>query len=145
MNRLKIRKMDSKTKLNLLGTYCSAIGFFNANGLSHGVAETIRCLKELSSLLTRAQRVRDELTDDDITVIGEVRMTKFDGILAIGRLLKAKALYVQSHPGKYIGYPGKYTGYPCYYPNVLRDLKSMLKFSGKTYDDWVQEVKNEIN
>ena len=66
MNRLKIRKMDSKTKHNLLGSYCSAIGLFNANGLSYGVAETIRCLKELSSLLTRAQRVRDELTDDDI-------------------------------------------------------------------------------
>ncbi len=132
MNRLKIRKMDSKTKLNLLGTYCSAIGFFNVNGFSHGIAETIRCLKELSSLLTRAQRVRDELTDDDITVIGEVRMTKFDGILAIGRLLKAKALYVQSHPGDYTGY--------AYYPS-LKDFKAMLKFNGKTYDDWVQEVK----
>lgn len=134
MNKLKIRKMDSKTKLNLLGSYCSAIGFFNANGLSYGVAETVRCLKELSSLLTRAQRVRDELTDDDITVIGEVRMTKFDGILATGRVLMHRAKYVQSHPGKY-------TGYPYYYPNVLRDLKAMCKFSGKNYDDWVQEVK----
>lgn len=132
MNRLKIRKMDSKTKLNLLGSYCSAIGFLNVNGLSYGVAETIRCLKELSSLLTRAQRVRDELTDDDITVIGEVRMTKFDGILAIGRLLRAKAMYVQSHPGDYTGY--------AYYPS-LKDFKAMLKFNGKTYDDWVQEVK----
>lgn len=132
MNRLKIRKMDSKTKLNLLGTYCSAIGFLNVNGFSYGIAETIRCLKELSSLLTRAQRVRDELTDDDITVIGEVRMTKFDGILAIGKMLKAKALYVQSHPGDYTGY--------AYYPS-LKDFKAMLKFNGKTYDDWVQEVK----
>lgn len=132
MNRLKIRKMDSKTKLNLLGTYCSAIGVLNVNGFSYGIAETIRCLKELSSLLTRAQRVRDELTDDDITVIGDVRMTKFDGILAIGRLLKAKALYVQSHPGDYTGY--------AYYPS-LKDFKAMLKFNGKTYDDWVQEVK----
>lgn len=135
MNRLKIRKMDSKTKLNLLGTYCSAIGFLNVNGFSYGIAETIRCLKELSSLLTRAQRVRDELTDDDITVIGEVRMIKFDGILAIGRLLKAKALYVQSHPGDYTGY--------AYYPS-LKDFKAMLKFSGKNYDDWVQEVNNGI-
>ena len=135
MNRLKIRKMDSKTKLNLLGTYCSAIGFFNFNCLSLGVAETIRCLKELSSLLTRAQRVREELTDDDVTVIGEVRMTKFDGILAIGRMLKAKALYVQSHPGDYTGY--------AYYPS-LKDFKAMLKFNGKTYDDWVQEVNNGI-
>lgn len=135
MNRLKIRKMDSKTKLNLLGTYCSAIGFLNVNGFSYGIAETIRCLKELSSLLTRAQRMRDELTDDDITVIGEVRMTKFDGILAIGRLLKAKALYVQSHPGEYTGF--------AYYPN-LKDFKAMLKFSGKNYDDWVQEVNNGI-
>lgn len=132
MNKIKIRKMDSKTKLNLLGSYCSAIGFFNANGLSCGVVETIRCLKELSSLLTRAQRVREELTDDDVTVIGEVRMTKFDGILAIGRMLKAKALYVQSHPGDYTGY--------AYYPS-LKDFKAMLKFSGKNYDDWVQEVK----
>ena len=132
MNRLKIRKMDSKTKLNLLGTYCSAIGVLNVNGFSYGIAETIRCLKELSSLLTRAQRVRDELTDDDITVIGDVRMTKFDGILAIGRLLKAKVLYVQSHPGDYTGY--------AYYPS-LKDFKAMLKFNGKTYDDWVQEVK----
>lgn len=132
MNRLKIRKMDSKTKLNYLGSYCSAIGLFNYNSFSYGVAETIRCLKELSSLLTRAQRVRDELTDDDITVIGEVRMTKFDGILAIGRLLKAKALYVQSHSGDYTGY--------AYYPS-LKDFKAMLKFNGKTYDDWVQEVK----
>lgn len=135
MNKLKIRKMDSKTKLNLLGTYCSAIGFLNVNGVSYGIAETIRCLKELSSLLTRAQRVRDELTDDDITVIGEVRMIKFDGILAIGRLLKAKALYVQSHPGDYTGY--------AYYPS-LKDFKAMLKFSGKNYDDWVQEVNNGI-
>lgn len=135
MNRLKIRKMDSKTKLNLLGTYCSAIGFLNFNGLSLGVAETIRCLKELSSLLTRAQRVRDELTDDDITVIGEVRMTKFDGILAIGKMLKAKALYVQSHPGDYTGF--------AYYPS-LKDFKAMLKFNGKTYDDWVQEVKVQV-
>jgi len=134
MNKLKIRKMDSKTKLNLLGSYCSAIGLLNANGFSYGVAETIKCLKELSSLLTRAQRVRDELTDDDITVIGEVRMTKFDGILATGRVLMHRAKYVQSHPGKY-------TGYPYYYPNVLRDLKAMCKFSGKNYDDWVQEVK----
>ena len=110
MNKLKIRKMDSKTKLNLLGSYCSAIGLFNANGLSFGVAETIRCLKELSSLLTRAQRVRDELTDDDITVIGEGWMTRFDGILAIGRLLRAKALYVQSHPGEYTGF--------AYYPSL---------------------------
>lgn len=133
MNRLKIRKMDSKTKHNLLGSYCSAIGLFNANGLSFGVAETIRCLKELSSLLTRAQRVRDELTDNDISKIGEDWLIKFDGILATGRLLKAKALYVQGHP--------KYTRYPYYYPNVLRDLKAMLKFSGKNYDDWVQEVK----
>ena len=132
MNRLKIRKMDSKTKLNLLGTYCSAIGVLNVNGFSYGIAETIRCLKELSSLLTRAQRVRDELTDDDITVIGDGRMTKFDGILAIGRLLKAKVLYVQSHPGDYTGY--------AYYPS-LKDFKAMLKFNGKTYDDWVQEVK----
>lgn len=136
MNRLKIRKMDSKTKLNLLGTYCSAIGLLNCNGFSYGVTETIRCLKELSSLLTRAQRVRDELTDDDITVIGEVWMTKFDGILAIGRLLRAKALYVQSHPGEYTGF--------AYYPS-LKDFKAMLKFNGKTYDDWVQEVKDEIN
>lgn len=135
MNRLKIRKMDSKTKLNLLGTYCSAIGVLNVNGFSYGIAETIRCLKELSSLLTRAQRVRDELTDDDITVIGDVRMTKFDGILAIGRLLKAKALYVQSHPGDYTGF--------AYYPS-LKDFKAMLKFSGKNYDDWVQEVNNGI-
>lgn len=135
MNRLKIRKMDSKTKLNLLGTYCSAIGCINADGLSYGVAEAIRCLKELSSLLTRAQRVRDELTDDDITVIGEVRMTKFDGILAIGRLLKAKALHVQSHPGEYTGF--------AYYPS-LKDFKAMLKFSGKNYDDWVQEVNNAV-
>lgn len=135
MNRLKIRKMDSKTKLNLLGTYCSAIGFFNYNGLSIGVAETIRCLKELSSLLTRAQRVRDELTDDDITVIGEVRMTKFDGILAIGRMLRAKAFHVQSHPGEYTGF--------AYYPS-LKDFKAMLKFSGKNYDDWVQEVNNAV-
>lgn len=132
MNRLKIRKMDSKTKHNLLGSYCSAIGLFNANGLSYGVAETVRCLKELSSLLTRAQRVRDELTDDDITVIGEGWMTRFDGILAIGRLLRAKARYVQDHPGDYTGF--------AYYPS-LKDFKSMLKFSGKTYDDWVQEVK----
>ena len=128
MNKLKIRKMDSKTKHNLLGSYCSAIGFFNA-------AETVRCLKELSSLLTRAQRVRDELTDDDITVIGEGWMTRFDGILAIGRLLKAKALYVQSHPGDYTGF--------AYYPG-LKDFKAMLKFSGKTYDDWVQEVNNAV-
>lgn len=135
MNRLKIRQMDSKTKLNLLGTYCSAIGFLNVNGFSYGIAETIRCLKELSSLLTRAQRVRDELTDDDITVIGEVRMIKFDGILAIGRLLKAKALYVQSHPGDYTGF--------AYYPS-LKDFKAMLKFSGKTYDDWVQEIKDWV-
>ena len=132
MNKLKIRKMDSKTKHNLLGSYCSAIGLLNFNSFSYGVAETIRCLKELSSLLTRAQRVRDELTDDDITVIGEVRMTKFDGILAIGRLLKAKALYVQSHQGNYTGF--------AYYPS-LKDFKAMLKFNGKTYDDWVQEVK----
>lgn len=132
MNRLKIRKMDSKTKRNLLGSYCSAIGFFNANGLSYGVAETVRCLKELSSLLTRAQRVRDELTDDDITVIGEGWMTRFDGILAIGRLLRAKARYVQDHPGDYTGF--------AYYPS-LKDFKAMLKFSGKNYDDWVQEVK----
>lgn len=132
MNRLKIRKMDSKTKLNLLGTYCSAIGWLNYNSFSYGVTETIRCLKELSSLLTRTQRVRDELTDDDITVIGEVRMTKFDGILAIGKMLKAKALYVQSHPGDYTGF--------AYYPS-LKDFKAMLKFSGKNYDDWVQEVK----
>ena len=60
----------------------------------------------------------------------------FDGILATGRLLKAKALYVQSHPGDYTGF--------AYYPS-LKDFKAMLKFSGKTYDDWVQEVKNEIN
>jgi len=132
MNRLKIRKMDSKTKHNLLGSYCSAIGLLNANGFSYGVAETIKCLKELSSLLTRAQRVRDELTDDDITVIGEVRMTKFDGILAIARLLRAKARYVQDHPGDYTGF--------AYYPS-LKDFKAMLKFSGKNYDDWVQEVK----
>lgn len=132
MNKLKIRKMDSKTKLNFLGSYCSAIGLFNYNSFSYGVTETIRCLKELSSLLTRAQRMRDELTDDDITVIGEVRMTKFDGILAIGKMLKAKALYVQSHPGDYTGY--------AYYPS-LKDFKAMLKFNGKTYDDWVQEVK----
>ena len=114
MNRLKIRKMDSKTKHNLLGSYCSAIGFFNANGLSYGVAETIRYLKELSSLLTRAQRVRDELTDE---------------------LLRAKALYVQSHPGEYTGF--------AYYPS-LKDFKAMLKFSGKNYDDWVQEVNNAV-
>lgn len=132
MNRLKIRKMDSKTKLNLLGSYCSAIGYFNYNSFSYGVAETIRCLKELSSLLTRAQRMRDELTDDDITVIGEGWMTKFDGILAIGKMLKAKALYIQSHPGDYTGF----AYYPC-----LKDFKAMLKFNGKTYDDWVQEVK----
>ena len=132
MNRLKIRKMDSKTKLNLLGSYCDAIGFLNFNSFSYGVAETIRCLKELSSLLTRAQRMRDELTDDDITVIGEVSMTKFDGILVIGKMLKAKALYVQSHPGDYTGF--------AYYPS-LKDFKAMLKFSGKNYDDWVQEVK----
>ena len=135
MNRLKIRKMDSKSKLNLLGSYCSAIGFLNVNGLSYGVAETIRCLKELSSLLTRAQRVRDELTDDDITVIGEAWLIKFDGILAIARLLRAKARYVQDHPGDYTGF--------AYYPS-LKDFKSMLKFSGKTYDDWVQEVNNGI-
>lgn len=134
MNRLKIRKMDSKTKLNLLGTYCSAIGFLNVNGFSFGVAETIRCLKELSSLLTRAQRVRDELTDDDISEIGEDWLIKFDGILATGRVLMHRAKYVQSHPGKY-------TGYPYYYPNVLRDLKAMCKFSGKDFNDWVQEVK----
>lgn len=132
MNRLKIRKMDSKTKHNLLGSYCSAIGLLNVNGLSYGVAETIMCLKELSSLLTRAQRVRDELTDNDITVIGEVRMAKFDGILAIARLLRAKARYVQDHPGDYTGF--------AYYPS-LKDFKAMLKFSGKNYDDWVQEVK----
>lgn len=137
MNKLKIRKMDSKTKLNLLGSYCSAIGFFNANGLSYGVAETVRCLKELSSLLTRAQRVRDELTDEDITVIGEGWMTRFDGILATGRVLMHRAKYVQSHPGKY-------TGYPYYYPNVLRDLKAMCRFSGKDFNDWVQEVNNGI-
>ena len=139
MNRLKIRKMDSKTKHNLLGSYCSAIGLLNfqttVNEFRYGVAETVRCLKELNSLLTRAQRVRDELTDNDVTVIGEVRMTKFDGILAIGRLLKAKALYVQSHPGEYTGF--------AYYPS-LKDFKAMLKFSGKNYDDWVQEVKNGI-
>lgn len=140
MNRLKIRKMDSKTKLNLLGSYCSAIGLLNfqttVNEFRYGVAETVRCLKELSSLLTRAQRVRDELTDDDITVIGEGWMTRFDGILAIGRLLRAKARYVQDHPGDYTGF--------AYYPS-LKDFKAMLKFSGKTYDDWVQEVENEIN
>lgn len=135
MNKLKIRKMDSKTKLNLLGTYCSAIGLLNCNSFSYGVTETIRCLKELSSLLTRAQRVRDELTDDDITVIGGGWMTRFDGILAIGRLLRAKALYVQSHPGDYTGF--------AYYPS-LKDFKAMLKFSGKNYDDWVQEVNNGI-
>lgn len=135
MNRLKIRKMDSKTKLNLLGSYCSAIGCFNYNSFSYGVAETIRCLKELSSLLTRAQRVRDELTDDDISEIGEDWLIKFDGILATGRLLKAKALYVQSHPGDYTGF--------AYYPS-LKDFKAMLKFSGKNYDDWVQEVNNGI-
>lgn len=135
MNRLKIRKMDSKTKLNFLGSYCSAIGLLNFNSFSYGVAETIRCLKELSSLLTRAQRMRDELTDDDITVIGEDWLIKFDGILAIGRLLKAKALYVQSHPGDYTGY--------AYYPS-LKDFKAMLKFNGKTYDDWVQEVNNAV-
>ena len=139
MNRLKIRKMDSKTKHNLLGSYCSAIGLLNfqttVNEFRYGVAETVRCLKELNSLLTRAQRVRDELTDNDVTVIGEVRMTKFDGILAIGRLLKAKALYVQSHPGEYTGF--------AYYPS-LKDFKAMLKFSGKNYDDWVQEVNNGI-
>lgn len=138
MNRLKIRKMDSKTKLNLLGTYCSAIGFLNVNGFSYGIAETIRCLKELSSLLTRAQRVRDELTDDDITVIGEGWMTKFDGILATGRILMHRAKYVQSHPGKY-------TGYSYDYPNNLRDLKAVCRFSGKDFNEWVQEVKNEIN
>lgn len=132
MNRLKIRKMDSKTKLNFLGLYCSAIGLFNYNSFSYGVAETIRCLKELSSLLTRAQRVRDELTDDDISEIGEEWLIKFDGILAIGKMLKAKALYVQSHPGDYTGF--------AYYPS-LKDFKAMLKFSGKNYDDWVQEVK----
>lgn len=134
MNRLKIRKMDSKTKLNLLGTYCSAIGWFNYNSFSYGVAETIRCLKELSSLLTRAQRVRDELTDDDVTAIGDVRMTKFDGILATGRVLMHRAKYVQSHPGKY-------TGYPYDYPNNLRDLKAVCRFSGKDFNEWVQKVK----
>lgn len=138
MNRLKIRKMDSKTKLNLLGTYCSAIGFLNVNGFSYGIAETIRCLKELSSLLTRAQRVRDELTDDDITVIGEGWLIKFDGILATGRILMHRAKYVQSHPGKY-------TGYSYDYPNNLRDLKAVCRFSGKDFNEWVQEVKNEIN
>ena len=135
MNRLKIRKMDSKTKYYYMSTYCSAIGWFNYNGFKEGVAYTIGCLKELSSLITRAQRVREELTDDDITVIGEGWMTRFDGILAIGRLLRAKARYVQDHPGDYTGF--------AYYPS-LKDFKAMLKFSGKNYDDWVQEVNNGI-
>ena len=137
MNRLKIRKMDSKTKLNFLGSYCSAIGFLNFNGLSYGVTETIRCLKELSSLLTRAQRVREELTDDDVTVIGEDRLIKFDGILATGRILMHRAKYVQSHPGKY-------TGYSYDYPNNLRDLKAVCKFSGKDFNEWRQEVTNAV-
>lgn len=135
MNRLKIRKMDSKTKLNLLGSYCSAIGWFNYQitvNEFRGVAETIRGLKELSSLITRAQRVRDELTDDDVSEIGEEWLIKFDGILATGRILMHRAKYVQSHPGDYTGF--------AYYPS-LKDFKAMLKFNGKTYDDWVQEVK----
>ena len=141
MNRLKIRKMDSKTKHNLLGSYCSAIGLLNfqttVNEFRYGVAETIRGLKELNYLLTRAQRVRDELTDDDINVIGEVRMTKFDGILATGRILMHRAKYMQSHHGKC-------TGYSYDYPNNLRDLKAVCRFSGKDFNDWVQEVNNGI-
>lgn len=137
MNKLKIRKMDSKTKLNFLGSYCSAIGWFNYQitvNEFRGVAETIRGLKELSSLLIRAQRMRDELTDDDISEIGDDWLIKFDGILATGRILMHRAKYVQSHPGKY-------TGYSYDYPNNLRDLKAVCRFSGKDFNEWVQEVK----
>ena len=43
MNKLKIRKMDSKTKLNLLGSYCSAIGLLMYRVI-RGIIQALRII-----------------------------------------------------------------------------------------------------
>lgn len=93
MNKLKMRKLSSEEKDSLMKYYANRIGVFSyrfrfglfkSNTAVGQIRECLEMLKQIDSLLKRANRLRDCINEND----SALNLVKVDNILFRGNITK---------------------------------------------------------
>lgn len=93
MNKLKMRKLSSEEKDSLMKYYAKRIGVFSyrfhfglfkSNTAVGQIRECLTMLKQIESLLKRANRLRDCINEND----SALNLVKVDNILFRGNITK---------------------------------------------------------